>query len=339
MELTDWKNLPFGYIKTDYNIRCYYRHGIWGELEISSEDHLNIHMAATCLHYGQQAFEGMKAFMGKDGKIRLFRWQENARRMIRSAEGIFMAPFPEILFKKAIEKAVLLNRHFVPPHGTGAALYIRPLLIGTGAEVGVKPANEYMFVVFVTPVGPYFKEGFNPVKIAIEKDSDRAAPMGTGSLKVGGNYAASLRGIMRVLKSGYSSPMYLDAKEKRYIDEIGAANFFGIKNNTYITPRSDSILPSITNKSVMTLAEDMGLRVECRPVEVEELESFEEAGACGTAAIIAPIGEVHDLETGKTIIYCKDGKPGPVSTSIYNRLTGIQFGDIEDKFGWMEIIG
>lgn len=250
-----------------------------------------------------------------------------------------MAPFPEDLFKKAIEKAVLLNRHFVPPHGTGAALYIRPLLIGTGAEVGVKPANEYMFVVFVTPVGPYFKEGFNPVRIAIEKNSDRAAPLGTGSLKVGGNYAASLRGIMRVVEAGYSSPMYLDAKEKRFIDEIGAANFFGIKNNTYITPRSESILPSITNKSVMTIAEDMGLKVECRPVEVDELESFEEAGACGTAAIIAPIGEIHDLETGKTIIYCKDGKPGPVSTSIYNRLTGIQFGDVEDKFGWIEIIG
>jgi branched-chain amino acid aminotransferase len=339
MNITDWKNLPFGYTKTDYNVRSYFRHGNWGELEISSDDHLNIHMSATCLHYGQQAFEGMKAFMGKDGKIRLFRWQDNARRMIKSAEGIFMAPVPVELFKKAIEKAVLLNRHFIPPHGTGAALYIRPLLIGTGAEVGVKPANEYMFIVFVMPVGPYFKEGFNPVRIAIERSSDRAAPLGTGHLKVGGNYAASLRGIMRVVKEGYSSPMYLDAKEKRYIDEIGAANFYGIKNNTYITPRSPSILPSITNKSVMELAKDMGLKVECRPVEVDELESFEEAGACGTAAIIAPIGEVHDLETGKTISYCKDGKPGPVTTKIYNRLTGIQFGDIEDKFGWTEIIG
>ena len=339
MEITDWKNLPFGYIKTDYNIRCYNRHGSWGELEISSNDKIDIHMAATCLHYGQQAFEGMKAFMGKDGKIRLFRWQENAKRMARSAEGIFMAPVPEQLFKKAIEKAVLLNRHFVPPHGTGAALYIRPLLIGTGAEVGVKPSNEYLLVVFVTPVGPYFKEGFNPVRIAIEKDSDRAAPQGTGNLKVGGNYAASLRGIMRAVKAGFASPMYLDAREKRFIDEIGAANFFGIKNNTYITPKSESILPSITNKSVMALAKDMGLKVECRPVEFDELETFEEVGACGTAAIIAPIGEIHDLETGKTINYCKDGKPGPVSTSIYQRLMGIQFGDVEDKFGWTEIVG
>ncbi len=339
MDNTDWKNLPFGYVKTDYNVRCYYRDGKWGELEISSKDHIDIHIAATCLHYGQEAFEGMKAFRGKDGRIRLFRWQENAKRMAESAEGIFMATVPELLFKEAIVKAVLMNKRYVPPHGTGAALYIRPLLLGTGAQIGVKPANEYLFMVFVTPVGPYFKEGFNPVKIAIVKDTDRAAPLGTGNLKVGGNYAASLRGVMKAINAGYSSPMYLDAREKRYIDEIGAANFYGIKNNTYITPKSDSILPSITNKSVMTIAGDMGLKVERRSVAIDELETFEEAGACGTAAIIAPIGEVHDLETGTTINYCKDGKPGPVSTVIYNRLLGIQFGDEEDKFGWTEIIG
>ncbi len=339
MENTDWKNLPFGYIETDYNVRCYFKNGKWGELEISTKYHIDIHIAATCLHYGQQAFEGMKAFKGKDGKIRLFRWQENARRMIKSAEGIFMAPVPEEIFKQAVVKAVLLNKRFIPPHGTGAALYIRPLLLGTGAQIGVKPANEYMFLVFVTPVGPYFKQGFNLCKIAIVKDSDRAAPLGTGNIKVGGNYAASLRGVVRAINAGYASPMYLDAIEKRYIDEIGAANFYGIRDNTYITPKSESILPSITNKSVMTIAEDMGLKVERRPVSVDELESFEEAGACGTAAIIAPIGEVHDLETGKTFFYGKDGKPGPISTKIYNRLLGIQFGDEEDKFDWMEIIG
>jgi branched-chain amino acid aminotransferase len=339
MENTDWKNLPFGYVKTNYNVRCYFRNGKWGELEISSSEQIDIHIAATCLHYGQQAFEGMKAFMGKDGKIRLFRWEENAKRMVRSAEGILMAPVPEELFKKAIVKAVLLNKDFAPPHGTGAALYIRPLLVGTGPQVGVKPASEYLFIVFVTPVGPYFKKGFSPVNIAIIKDSDRAAPLGTGNIKVGGNYAASLRGIMRAVNAGFGSPMYLDAKEKRYIDEIGAANFYGIKNNTYITPKSDSILPSITNKSVMTIARDMGMKVECRPVAVDELETFEEAGACGTAAIIAPIGEVHDLETGKTIIYSKDGEPGPISRKMYTRLIGIQFGDEQDKFGWTEIIG
>ncbi len=338
MENTDWKNLPFGYIKTDYNIRCYYKDGKWGEPQTTSKDHIDLHIASPSLHYGQQAFEGMKAYMGKDGKIRLFRWQENAKRMIRSAEGIYMAPVPEALFKKAIVKAVLMNKRFIPPHGTGAALYIRPLLLGTGAQVGVKPASEYVFMVFVTPVGPYFKSGFKPVKIAIVKDSDRAAPLGTGNIKVGGNYAASLRGVMRAINAGFGSPMYLDAREKRYVDEIGAANFFGIKNNTYITPKSESILPSITNKSVMRIAEDMGMTVERRPVSVDELDSFEEAGACGTAAIIAPIGEIHDLETGKTITYCKDDTPGPISKSIYTRLLGIQFGDEPDKFGWTEII-
>jgi branched-chain amino acid aminotransferase len=183
----------------------------------------------------------MKAYRGKDGKIRLFRWEKNWKRMQNSARGILMEPVPKALFKEMIVEVVNRNKEFVPPHGTGAALYIRPLLYGSGAEVGVKPASEYTFVVFVTPVGPYFKEGFNPVKIAIVRDTDRAAPQGTGTLKVGGNYAASLRGVQKVKNKGYSSPLYLDAKEKKYIDEIGAANFFGIKNNTYITPKSPSI--------------------------------------------------------------------------------------------------
>ncbi len=338
MENIDWKNLPFGYVKTDYNVRCYYKNGKWGELEVSSSEVVDIHIAATSLHYGQQAFEGMKAFMGKDGKIRLFRWEDNARRMKTSADGILMAEVPKEIFREAVIKAVKLNRRFVPPHGTGASLYIRPLLIGTGAQVGVKPAKEFLFLVFVSPVGPYFKEGFNPVKIAIVRDSDRAAPLGTGDIKVGGNYAASLRGVNKAATAGYGSPMYLDAKEKKYIDEIGAANFFGIKDNTYVTPKSSSILPSITNKSIMDIARDMGMKVEQRPVAIEELESFDEVGACGTAAIIAPIGEVFDLETGKTYQFCKDGRPGPISKKIYDTLIGIQFGDVPDKFGWTEII-
>lgn len=338
MQNLDWKNLPFGYVKTKYNVRCHYKDGQWGTLEVSDTEYINIHMAATALHYGQEAFEGMKAYRGKDGKIRLFRWDENAKRLQHSAEGILMAPVPKELFYEAVVKAVKLNEEFVPPYGTGASLYIRPLLFGSGAEVGVRPAKEYMFVVFVTPVGPYFKEGFNPVKIAIVRDSDRAAPLGTGTFKVGGNYAASLRGVEKARKAGYSSPMYLDAKEKKYIDEIGAANFFGIKNNTYITPRSTSILGSITNMSIVQLAEDLGLKVERRPVPVEELETFEEVGACGTAAIISPIGEINDLETGKIYKYCKDGKPGPISTKLYETLVGIQYGEIEDKHGWVTVI-
>lgn len=334
----DWKNLPFGYLKTDYNVRCTYKDGKWGELEVCESEYINLHMAASALHYGQEAFEGMKAYRGVDGKIRLFRWDENAKRLQSSCDGILMAKFPLELFRDACLKVVKLNERFVPPYGTGASLYIRPLLFGSGAEVGVKPAKEYMFVVFVTPVGPYFKTGFNPVKIAIVRDSDRAAPLGTGTFKVGGNYAASLRGTIRVHEQGYGSPMYLDAKEKKYIDEIGAANFFAIKNNTYITPKSSSILPSITNKSLIQIAEDLGLKVERRAVEVTELPTFEECGACGTAAVISPIGEINDLDSGHVYKYCPDGKPGPISTKLYKTLVGIQYGEIEDKHGWITIV-
>jgi branched-chain amino acid aminotransferase len=338
MENIDWKALPFGYYKTDVNIRCYYRNGQWGPLETSTDETIPVHIAATCLHYGQEAFEGMKAYRGKDGKVRLFRWEENAKRLQRSARGVLMAEFPTELFHEAVLKVVKLNEKFIPPYGTGASLYLRPLLIGTGPEVGVKPASEYLFMVFATPVGPYFKEGFNPVKIAVIRDSDRAAPLGTGTFKVGGNYAASLRGVIKAHKAGYGAPMYLDTVEKRYIDEIGAANFFAIKNNTYITPKSESILASITNMSLIQLAEDMGMKVERRPVAIDELESFEEVGACGTAAIISPIGEIADLDTDKVYRFCKDCKAGPVSTKLYNTLVGIQYGEVEDKHKWTEVV-
>jgi len=338
MSNIEWSKLPFGYLKTDYNIRCYYRDGKWGELEISSSEYLDIHIAATAIHYGQQAFEGMKAYRGKDGKIRLFRWEENFKRMERSAHGILMQPISKEIFKEAITKAVMLNERFVPPYGTGASLYIRPLLIGSGPQVGVKPADEYLFLVFTSPVGPYFKEGFNPVKIAVIRDSDRAAPQGTGNIKVGGNYASSLRGVQKAHDLGYGSPMYLDCVHKKYIDEIGAANFFGIKNNTYITPKSDSILPSITNMSIIQLAEDFGFKVERRPVDIDELNTFDEVGACGTAAVISPIGEIYDIDVDKKYVFCKDGKAGPISTKLYNKLVDIQYGDEPDTHGWVEII-
>lgn len=336
--LLDWKNLGFGYRKTDYNVRSYYRNGKWGELEVSSSETVNIHISATCLHYGQESFEGMKAYMGKDGKIRIFRWRDNAARMKSSAQGIKLAEVPEELFHEAIIKAINLNRDYVPPHGTGAALYIRPLLLGTGPEIGVKPAKEYMFMVFVMPVGPYFKEGFKPVNIMICRGFDRAAPLGTGNIKVGGNYAASMLSVEQAHNNGYATALYLDAKEKKYIDECGPANFFGIKGNTYITPDSSSILPSITNKSLMTLAEDMGMKVERRKVPVEELAELDEAGACGTAAVISPIGKVADPENDKVYIISEDGQPGPISTKLYERLIAIQYGDEEDKFNWVEIV-
>ncbi len=338
MEVIDWKNLPFGYFKTDYNVRCYYRNGSWGELEISSSEYVNLHIAATCMHYGQEAFEGLKVFRGADGKVRVFRWEENAKRMQNSAYGILMAQVPDELFKEAVFKAIKLNERYIPPFGEGASLYVRPVLIGSGPQVGVKPANEYLFMVFVGPVGPYFKEGFNPVSIQIVRDYDRAAPLGTGSYKVGGNYAASLRPGERAHDEGFSSVLFLDAKEKKYIDEAGPANFFGIKNNTYITPNSHTILPSITNMSLRVIAEDMGLKVEQRSIAVEELGEFEEVGACGTAAVISPIKKIQDRETGKVYEFCKDGKAGPVSTKLYNRLRGIQEGTVEDKFNWNTII-
>lgn len=334
----DWNNLPFGYIKTDYNVRCYFKNGQWSRPEKSDSEYIPIHIAATGLHYGQESFEGLKAYRGRDGKVRLFRWEDNARRLISSANGVKMAPVPVELFREAVFTAVKLNERFVPPYGSGASLYIRPLLYGSGAEVGVKPASEYTFIVFVTPVGPYFKGGVKPVKMLICRDVDRAAPLGTGNIKVGGNYAASLRAIVRAREEGYGNVLFLDAKEKKFVDECGPANFFGIKNNTYVTPLSESILPSITNKSVIAIAEKMGIKVERRKVPVEELADFEETGACGTAAVISPIARIVDMDTGKTYEYCKDGKPGPVSMMLYKKLIGIQYGDEPDDFGWMTVV-
>ena len=334
----DWNNLSFGYMSTDYNVRCYFRNGEWGELEITSGEYIQLHMAATSLHYGQEAFEGMKAYRGKDDKIRIFRWKENAKRMERSAAGIKMAVVPEKLFHTAIVTAVRLNKKYIPPYGTGATLYIRPLLIGTGPEVGVKPASEYMFMVFVTPVGPYFKEGFKPGNMIICRDHDRAAPLGTGHIKVGGNYAASLTSLEEGHEKGYTSVIYLDSKEKKYIDECGPANFFGIKNNTYITPDSHTILPSITNMSLQEIARSIGMKVETRPVPLEELPTFEEVGACGTAAVISPINKIIDPESNQVFEYCKENTPGPFSVKLYNKLTAIQFGDDPDPFGWIEFI-
>lgn len=334
----DWQNLPFGYFKTDFNVRCYFKDGQWGELEVTDSEYIQMHMAATCLHYGQEAFEGLKAFTGVDGSIRIFRLDENAKRMQNSAKGLMMAEVSTELFRDAVVKAVELNKKYIPPYGTGASLYIRPLLIGTGPQVGVKPATEYTFIVFVGPVGPYFKEGFSPVKMQIVRDYDRAAPLGTGHIKVGGNYAASLRAGDRAHKEGYASAIFLDAREKKYIDEAGPANFFGIKNNTYITPSSASILPSITNMSLRKLAEDMGMKVEVRQVAVEELEEFEEVGACGTAAVISPICKIVDRTTGKEYHYCKEGVGNPISTKLYKKLRAIQEGIEPDPYGWITIL-
>lgn len=338
MNEIDWSNIGFGYMKTDYNVRCYYRDGKWGEIETCSEETINIHMAATCLHYGQEAFEGQKAFRCPDGKIRAFRLEENAARLQSTCRGIMMPEVPTDLFVEMVNRVVLLNERFIPPYESGAALYIRPLLIGTGAQVGVHPAEEYLFMIFVTPVGPYFKGGFATTNYVITRDYDRAAPLGTGIYKVGGNYAASLRANADAHAKGYSCEFYLDAKEKKYIDECGAANFIAIKDGTYVTPKSTSILPSITNKSMQQLALDLGYKVEVRQIAVDELDTFEEAGAVGTAAVISPIGFIDDPATGKRYTFSKDGKPGPICEQLYTKFRNIQYGIEPDVHGWMTII-
>lgn len=334
----DWKNLTFGYKPVDYNVRCYYRDGKWGDIEVSQSEEVNLHIAATCLHYGQEVFEGLKAFRGKDGKVRIFRLEENAERLRESAIGLMMEPLPVEKFKEMVLKVVKLNERFIPPYGTGASLYIRPLEIGVSAQVGVKPASEYLFLILVTPVGPYFKEGFKPTNICIMRQYDRVAPQGTGRWKVGGNYAASLTALSHAHDLGYSSVLFLDPKEKKYLDECGPANFIAIKDNKYITPASDSILPSITNKSLMKIAEDMGLTVERRHIPVEELAEMDEAAAVGTAAVASPIARIDDVDTGVKYQISKDGKPGPVTTRLYETLRGIQYGELPDPYGWCTIV-
>ena len=338
MKNLDWEKLSFGYLPTDYNVQCYYRNGQWGEIEISSDEYIRMHMAATCLHYGQEGFEGMKAYRCPDGKVRAFRMEDNAARLQSTCRGIMMPEVPTELYVEMVKRAVRLNQDYIPTYESGATLYIRPLIVGMSAQVGVHPASEYLFMVFVTPVGPYFKGGFAANPYVIMRDYDRSAPLGTGIYKVGGNYAASLKANDIAHKKGYACEFYLDAKEKKYMEECGAANFFGIKGNSYITPKSTSILPSITNRSLMQLAEDFGMKVEQRQIPEEELATFEEAGACGTAAVISPISYIDDLDTGVRYTFSSDGKPGPVSTRLYNHLRNIQYGIEEDRHGWTTVI-
>lgn len=332
----DWSKLGFGYMKTDYNLRCTYRNGEWGEVEVSDSEYMPMHIAAAALHYGQECFEGLKAYRCPDGKVRMFRVEENAHRMQQTCRGIMMAEFPVDRFVEMVYQVVRLNERFIPPYETGATLYVRPCLFGSSPQLGVAAATEYTLVMFVSPVGPYFKGGFSCNPYAIVRGYDRCAPLGTGRYKIGGNYAASLAAHSIARAKGYASEFYLDAKEKKYVDECGAANFFGIKNNTYVTPQSTSILPSITNRSLQQVALDLGMRVECRPVPETELSSFEEAGACGTAAVISPISHIDDLDTGASYVF--GDEPGPWSTKLYETLRGIQYGTVEDKHNWTTVV-
>ncbi|MFI3267581.1 MAG: branched-chain amino acid aminotransferase [Rikenellaceae bacterium] len=333
MTTIDWSSLGFKYSKTPYNVRCVCKNGVWGEIEVHTEDTIPMNIAASCLHYGQEAFEGLKAFRGPDGKIRLFRVDENAKRMNNSAERVRMHSFPEELFIEMVLKVVKLNSEFVPSYETGASLYIRPLLIGTAPQLGVHPGAETTLIIFVCPVGAYFA---GMMKAMVGRRYDRAAEHGTGHVKVGGNYAASLTPAIEAEELGYDNVFYLNPSTKEFIDECGAANFFGIKNNTYVTPSSTSVLPSITNKSLCVLAEDMGLKVERRNIPVEELATFDEAGACGTAAVITPIGQIDDLDNDVSYVY--GDAAGEWSTKLCKRLKDIQYGIEEDKYQWVTTI-
>ena len=332
----DWGALGFDYYKTDYNVRYHFADGKWSEMEISDSEYMTMHMSSLCLHYGIELFEGLKAFRGVDGKVRLFRGEANAERMRSSARRLCL-PVPTVeMFMAACEKVVQLNSRFIPPYETGASLYIRPVMFGTTVGLGVRASKEALMIVYAAPVGPYFKGGMQTIKVAIDREQDRAAPRGTGDVKVGGNYASSLMSGLHAHDKGFSNVLYLDPATHSKIEECGAANFFGIKNNTYVTPASGSILPSITNMSLRQLAVDIGMNVEQRDVPVEELATFEECGACGTAAVISPISEIYDLERDKSYSYGTE--VGKTCLKLYNALQDIQYGRAEDRHGWTRII-
>ena len=333
----NWNELEFEFNSPGgENLRRYYKDGEWSEVEWTTSEYIPVHMCLACLNYGLQAFEGIKAFRGVDGKVRIFRADENAKRMQSSARKLCLPIPSEEMFIEACTEIVKRNIDFVPPYESGASLYLRPLLLGAQVDLGVKASPEALFVVYCSPVGPYFKGGMAPIKVIIDRVQDRAAPRGTGDVKAGGNYASSILSGEKAHTLGYSNVMYLDAVEHKYIEECGAANFFGIKDGTYVTPKSPSILPSITNKSLRQLAQDIGLKIEERPVPVDELSSFSEAGACGTAAVISPIGSIFDLDTNEFISY--GDEVGPVSLELYNRLRDIQYGRAEDVHGWTTVI-
>ena len=334
----DWSNLGFGYVKTDYRYVSNFKNGAWDEGTLSTDDMVTISECACVLQYAQTVFEGMKAYTTEDGHIVVFRPDLNAERMENSAKRLEMPVFPKDRFVDAIVKLVEANADYVPPYGSGATLYIRPYMFGTNAVIGVKPADEYQFRAFCTPVGPYFKGGVKPITIRVS-DFDRAAPRGTGHIKAGLNYAMSLHAIMDAHRQGFDENMYLDPATRTKVEETGGANFlFVTKDNKVVTPKSDSILPSITRRSLVYVAKEyLGLEVEEREVYCDEVKDFAECGLCGTAAVISPVGKIVDH--GKEI--CMPSgmtEMGPVTKKLYETLTGIQMGRLEAPEGWIKVI-
>lgn len=331
----DWDNLGFTYEKLPYRYLARYRDGQWEEGGLTEDSTLHISESSTALHYGQQAFEGLKAYRTKDGKIQLFRPDENAKRLQRTADRLLMPRVPVEQFIAACQAVVKANHEYVPPYRKGT-LYIRPLLIGVSDIIGVKPSEEYIFTVFAMPVGNYFKGGLQPTNFITSEEYDRAAPYGTGAAKVGGNYAASLLPGKKAHEAGFSDVIYLDPATHTKIEEVGAANFFAItKDNEFVTPISPSILPSITKYSLLELAEKrFGLTPVEREVYVSELDDFLEAGACGTAAVISPIGGIQHRD--KLHVFHSETEVGPITHKLYDELTGIQFGDVTAPEGWVQ---
>ncbi|MGP1626786.1 MAG: branched-chain amino acid aminotransferase [Aggregatibacter segnis] len=333
-DLLDWKNLGFSYIKTDYRFIAHWKDGKWDKGELTTDSTLHIHEGSTALHYGQQCFEGLKAYRCKDGSINLFRPDQNAKRMQNTCARLLMPQVPTELFIRACKEVVKANEKWLAPYGSGATLYLRPFVIGVGENIGVRPAPEYIFSVFCCPVGAYFKGGMKPSNFLVT-DYDRAAPHGTGGVKVGGNYAASLLPHELAAERKFADAIYLDPKTHTKIEEVGAANFFGItRDNKFITPLSPSILPSITKYSLLYLAKErLGMETIEGDVYINELDQFAEAGACGTAAVISPIGGIQYGDDFH--VFYSETDVGPITKRLYEELTGIQFGDVEAPEGWI----
>ncbi|MCR4908609.1 MAG: branched-chain amino acid aminotransferase [Lachnospiraceae bacterium] len=334
----DWSNLGFGYMKTDKRYVSYFKDGAWDEGALVEDDTITMSECAGVLQYAQTIFEGLKAYTTEDGRIVTFRPDMNAERMINSAKRMEMPPFPKERFIDAVEQTVRANADWVPPYGSGATLYIRPYMFGQNPVIGVKPADEYQFRTFVTPVGPYFKGGAKPITIKVS-DFDRAAPRGTGNIKAGLNYAMSLHAIVTAHAEGFDENVYLDPGTRTKIEETGGANvLFVDQDGNIVTPKSDSILPSITRRSLVAVAKDyLGLTVTEREVYLDEIGKFAECGLCGTAAVISPVGCINDH--GKEIVFSAGREEmGPVTKKLYDTLTGIQMGHLPDKEGWVHEI-
>ena len=329
----DWSKLGFAYLDTHCHIRYTWRDGRWNGGELVKDPHINLHIAATALHYGQTAFEGLKVFRGQDGVVRAFRPYENAHRLQASARRNCLAEVPDDLFMEAIRRVVKANLDFVPPYGTGASMYVRPLLIGSGPQIGVNAADEFTFIVLVMPVGAYYKGGLKPVRALVIDEYDRAAPNGTGTVKLGGNYGAALLPHKIAHDKGFPVDLYLDPVEHKYIEEFGTSNFIAIDaKGAYVTPESRSALPSITNNGLQAVAAHLGMSVEVRPVEFAEIGGFQEIAACGTAVVITPVNEI--VRGGQAIQVGPREGCGPVLEKLYQHYTAIQWAEAPDLFGW-----